>query len=186
MVANSLTSLFEEGTEAQKAFALITIGIDTAEAISGLTAASEQNALNGVSFGAAGIIQFATGIARILTNIASAKNYLGFADGGWTGPGDKYKPAGIVHADEYVVPKNIVHSQPAQYHLSALESMRIRGYSDGGLVTNSLTSDTNQSMMISNLMKSMPAPIIGVEEITRVQNRISVKQKAAGGSPFQK
>lgn len=29
----------------------------------------------------------------------------GFADGGWTGPGSKYQPAGIVHADEYVMTK---------------------------------------------------------------------------------
>ena len=29
----------------------------------------------------------------------------GFARGGWTGPGDRMKPAGIVHADEFVVNK---------------------------------------------------------------------------------
>lgn len=29
----------------------------------------------------------------------------GFAGGGWTGPGAKYQPAGIVHADEFVVNK---------------------------------------------------------------------------------
>jgi len=29
----------------------------------------------------------------------------GFAEGGYTGPGSKYKVAGLVHADEYVIPK---------------------------------------------------------------------------------
>jgi TP901 family phage tail tape measure protein len=30
----------------------------------------------------------------------------GFAGGGWTGPGAKYQPAGVVHADEFVVNKS--------------------------------------------------------------------------------
>lgn len=29
----------------------------------------------------------------------------GFSRGGWTGPGSKYQPAGVVHADEYVINK---------------------------------------------------------------------------------
>ena len=32
-------------------------------------------------------------------------SFTGHADGGWTGPGSKYQPAGIVHADEYVIKK---------------------------------------------------------------------------------
>lgn len=39
----------------------------------------------------------------------------GFADGGWTGPGSKHQPAGIVHADEFVLSKRARNS---------LESMR--------------------------------------------------------------
>jgi DNA-binding transcriptional MerR regulator len=31
--------------------------------------------------------------------------FAGYDKGGWTGPGSKYEPAGIVHADEYVIPK---------------------------------------------------------------------------------
>ncbi|MCW1249662.1 tape measure protein [Acaricomes phytoseiuli] len=31
---------------------------------------------------------------------------LGFARGGWTGPGSMYQPAGIVHADEFVIRKS--------------------------------------------------------------------------------
>jgi hypothetical protein len=33
----------------------------------------------------------------------SAFNKNAYAEGGWTGPGSKYQPAGIVHADEFVV-----------------------------------------------------------------------------------
>jgi hypothetical protein len=60
----------------QKAQTLIQIGIDTAKAISGLTASSNQNPANGVTAGLAGAVQFATGLARILTNVAKAKQLL--------------------------------------------------------------------------------------------------------------
>jgi hypothetical protein len=59
-----------------KASALIQIGIDTAKAISALVAASNTNPLNGVTAGAAGIAQFASGIIQIATNVAKAKQIL--------------------------------------------------------------------------------------------------------------
>ena len=80
-----------------KASALIQIGIDTARAISSLVAASQSNPLNGVSFGAAGIAQFASGIIQIVTNVVKAKQILsspgstpaaGGGGGGGGGGGD--------------------------------------------------------------------------------------------------
>ena len=71
-----LESLFAGNEKAEKAFALAKIGIDTAKAISSLTANSEANPANAVTFGGAGIIQFATGLIRIVSNIASAKKLL--------------------------------------------------------------------------------------------------------------
>ena len=59
-----------------KATALIQIGIDTAKAISALVAASNTNPLNGVTAGAAGIAQFASGIIQIATNVVKAKQLL--------------------------------------------------------------------------------------------------------------
>ena len=74
-----------------KASALIQIGIDTAKAISALVAASNSNPFNGVSAGAAGIAQFASGILQITTNIAKAKTLLtnpsGTVSGGGGGGG---------------------------------------------------------------------------------------------------
>lgn len=66
----------------------------------------------------------------------------GFADGGWTGPGGKYQPVGVVHAGEHVQPQRIVREPGA---LSFLERIRrdgfrntlasLRdGYAEGGLV----------------------------------------------------
>lgn len=59
----------------------------------------------------------------------------GFADGGYTGPGGKYQPAGIVHAGEFVSTQETL-SKPS--NRAALEFMHrggvIRGYAGGGLV----------------------------------------------------
>ncbi|PHN06937.1 coiled-coil domain-containing protein [Flavilitoribacter nigricans] len=65
-----------EHVAAQKIATLAQIALDTASAISSLTANSEANPTNAVTFGAAGIAQFIAGIARITTNIAKAKSVL--------------------------------------------------------------------------------------------------------------
>lgn len=63
----------------------------------------------------------------------------GYADGGWTGPGSKYQPAGVVHADEFVVQKSsrrsIESARPGL--LDALNrhgARALAGYASGGLV----------------------------------------------------
>ena len=60
----------------QKALTLAQIGIDTAKAISSLTAMSAGNPANAVTGGVAGAIQYASGLAAILSNIAQAKQLL--------------------------------------------------------------------------------------------------------------
>lgn len=62
-----------------------------------------------------------------------------FAFGGYTGPGGKFEPAGIVHRGEYVLPQEIVRQSGA---LAFLERLRrqgmsaLKGYASGGLVSN--------------------------------------------------
>ena len=75
----------------------------------------------------------------------------GFAGGGWTGPGSKYKPAGLVHADEHVQPKRIVNEPGALpfleqirrngfrntiSQLQASMASRLAGYAEGGYVSD--------------------------------------------------
>lgn len=60
-----------------------------------------------------------------------------FADGGWTGPGSKYTPAGLVHADEFVVQKAsrriFERENPGLLdHINRYGTFA--GYADGGLV----------------------------------------------------
>lgn len=57
-----------------------------------------------------------------------------FAAGGFTGPGGKYQPAGIVHAGEYVFDAASVK----RIGVGALDAMRMRGYAEGGYVSPSM------------------------------------------------
>ncbi len=58
---------------------------------------------------------------------------LGFADGGFTGQGGKYEPAGVVHRGEYVFSKETVQRLGAA-NLDRLHRSARKGYASGGLV----------------------------------------------------
>lgn len=61
----------------------------------------------------------------------------GYADGGWTGPGGKYQPAGIVHGDEFVVNK-ASRRKFEKSHPGALDYLNnygeLPGFASGGRV----------------------------------------------------
>lgn len=91
------------------------------------------------SFGTAAV----AGLIALAALLAFAKG--SFADGGFTGPGGKYQPAGIVHAGEHVTRQEVVRQPGARQFLddfntrgmAALQSWQ--GYADGGLVTSADT-----------------------------------------------
>ncbi|MFS4552609.1 phage tail length tape measure family protein [Comamonas resistens] len=64
----------------------------------------------------------------------------GFSSGGWTGPGTKFQPAGIVHANEFVNRQEVVRQPGALAFLTRFNQIGMaalkgwRGYADGGLV----------------------------------------------------
>ena len=89
-------------------------------------------------------------IGTVASAVLSAKSFAdGFAEGGFTGPGGKYEPAGVVHRGEYVVPAHIVSDPKYSGHLSSLESAR-QGYFDGGIVAPSpnITVNANDSALL--------------------------------------
>jgi hypothetical protein len=53
--------------------------------------------------------------SAILSVIKSIGGVFGFAEGGYTGEGGKYEPAGIVHAGEYVMPQSSVREWGAGF-----------------------------------------------------------------------
>lgn len=74
---------------------------------------------------------------KVIPEIGTVNLPAGFAAGGWTGPGAKYTPAGIVHADEFVVKKSsrrrFERENPGLLdHVNRTGSMS--GYASGGLV----------------------------------------------------
>lgn len=80
-------------------------------------------------------------IFRIKSLIASGS----YASGGYTGPGGKYQPAGVVHKGEYVVPKEQVNQRTGLPYATALGGVAAgsrgnqqSGYAGGGLVGGGL------------------------------------------------
>lgn len=188
MVFNAASGLARQGSEEQKILALTAIGIDTAEAIAHLTEKSEDNPLNSVTFGAAGVIQFAAGIARILANISAAKNYI---SGAAAGGGDFMTngPSLLLVGDnpggrERVTVEPISGKGETKIYGPGLMAMAgggtlTSGGDPGGVITNSLTSEANQNLATQNAIKRMAKQeiVVSVKEITRVQNKIQVKER---------
>lgn len=162
-------SLFEEDSEAYKGLATAQALINTYLAATAALASGSK--INPVF----GIISAAVAVANGLASVAKI-NGIEFAEGGWTGPGGKWDPVGIVHADEYVTPKRVKNLPQAQPHIAALESMRLRGYADGGLVTNSISQPVNDQFALANVIKNLPPAELSVKEVTKVQKRIRVKE----------
>jgi hypothetical protein len=66
--------------------------------------------------------------------------WFGFDEGGYTGAGGKYQPAGVVHRGEYVLPQEVVREPGALQFLRAFHEYGmdffggLPGFADGGLV----------------------------------------------------
>ncbi len=168
-----LSSLAEDQSEEQKVLALASIAADTAAAIAGGVASSQDLPYPG------NLAAMASSIAAILAAVANAKSVIdGYAEGGYTGPGAKHQPAGVVHKGEYVVPKHIVDNPKYAGDISKLESVR-KGYADGGFVTHRGTEEINNIMLMANIFKNMPPAVVSAKEITRKQRGLIVKENIA-------
>lgn len=166
--------LFDESTAAYKILASAQTLISTY-----LSAQKAFEALAGIPIVGPGLGGAAAGLAILqgLERVA-AINDVEFFDGGYTGVGHPRQAAGVVHMDEYVTPSKVVHRPEAQPHLQALERMR-GGYFDGGFVTNQNVAGAQQSLMMMNAIKMLPAPVVGVREVTKVQNRVKMREAQA-------
>lgn len=81
----------------------------------------------------------------------------GYADGGYTGDGDRYEVAGVVHRGEYVVPKPIMDNPRVVDAVGTIEAIRRNkilgsgvpsgtpsaGYADGGYTSAAPAVDTS-------------------------------------------
>jgi hypothetical protein len=133
---------------------------------------------------ALGAINAAIAVAQGLAQVA-AINGIEFAEGGYTGAGGKYEYAGRVHKGEVVWNQEDVAKVGGPMAANAMRPtyglrQGVNGYNfDGGLVTNSISTPINQQLEIANIVKNMPAPVVGVKEVTKMQNRVRVKEQAS-------
>jgi TP901 family phage tail tape measure protein len=86
-----------------------------------------------------------------------------YATGGWTGPGAKYKPAGVVHADEFVFTKEATNALGTDY-LYGLMNSATRGYSSGGAVAK--TSASYATSFATQQTIRLAAPGISIVELS--------------------
>ena len=83
-------------------------------------------------------------IILALTNQLNSGNY---AQGGYTGAGGKYEPAGVVHKGEYVVPKHMVNQSTGLPYANAMGQI-LNGYAGGGFVRPAPTVVQNGGGMV--------------------------------------
>jgi hypothetical protein len=156
-VGNALIKDQKKLEKFNKANALIQIGIDTAKAISSLVAASQSNPFNGVTAGAAGIAQFASGIIQIVTNIAKAKQIL--TSGGTPSAGGGGGTAEATGGST----TNVAQQVPA--------SAQLFGAANSGNVVSAGGGTANSSMTVT--------AVVSETQITNVQNKITKINKNA-------
>ncbi len=182
IVSGAIAGLAAEGSAIQRGLTLTSIAFDTAAALTGGIKAAQSIPYPG------NLVAMATTIATILGNIAAAKQALtgsGFSEGGYTGDGPKYKPAGVVHAGEVVWSQADVAKAGGAEAVNRMRptyrpAMKNSGsYADGGLVTNVSTNAINQQMIIANALKNLPPSVVGIVELNRVQKRVDIKQSTA-------
>jgi len=139
-----------------KANALIQIGIDTAKAISALVAASQSNPFNGVTAGAAGIAQFASGIIQIATNVAKAKQIL-------TSGGSPSAGGGGTSSESTGGGANVAQQVP--------QAAQLFGSANTGNVISAGGGTASTNMTVT--------AVVSETQITNVQNKITKINKNA-------
>lgn len=133
------------------------------------------------------------GVAAVLASgLGAVSKMRGFADGGYTGRGGKYEPAGIVHRGEYVLPQEVVRALGIE-RLDALRAMftnapRISGsYANGGYVATrgtalvNATAPSSESVLQSQQIAAMRGMgeaqiVLPVETLNAVQRRVTVRE----------
>lgn len=96
----------------------------------------------GAAFGGGGGAAASAGSTAAGYSSDVLSKWQGFDEGGYTGPGGKFEPAGIVHGGEVVIRKEVVDQPGMKEYLTRLNK---RGYADGGYVGLSGSSGGSSS-----------------------------------------
>lgn len=116
---------------AQQSFALAQAGMNVWKAAS--DAYANEPGTVWQKMGAAALATIESGTFVSMIQAATPK---GFANGGYTGHGGKYEPAGVVHKGEGVLTQEEVKALGGPQGFEDLRKSIRRGYATGGLVTD--------------------------------------------------
>lgn len=137
------SGIYKAAFAASKAFAI-------AQSLVSIQQGIAMAAANPFPYNIAAMASVAAATASIVSNIAAVAD-VGFAAGGFTGPGGKYQPAGVVHKGEYVFDQAATN----RIGVSNLEALRNGGSLDAtlskpGFGTGAQNVNNNSSAMTLN------------------------------------
>ena len=135
-LSGALMGLVDQSSSAYAALYSIQKSFNLAQAImNGYTAISAAWASAPFPYNM-GAVTMATVQSGVLQAAIQAATPKGFSDGGYTGHGGKYEPAGIVHKGEGVLSQEEVKALGGPQGFEDLRKSIRRGYSAGGLVAD--------------------------------------------------
>ena len=191
--------LAAEGSDVAKAFfalekavAIAGVFVNLGRELSALAAATKVESLSVAGIPGASLAVEAKGAALAVASkvraginaaLIAKQAISGFAEGGYTGHGGKYEPAGVVHRGEYVLPQEVVRSIGVG-NLDSLRSMFTRqapgrqSYATGGLVGATLPSTSMFAAQAAAEANTMVLqPVLPVESLRTVQQRVAVREQ---------
>jgi len=151
--------------ELKKALSVVEIGISTAAAV------MKNNEIAGIVLGSAlNIVTIAMGAAQVAAVLAQQMPEANFAEGGWTGTGNKYDKKGVVHAEEFVVKRGA-----AERNRPILEEMN-KGAAFGRMGSDSkaLMGELAQN----NIAKNIAGKLVGQNSIVDIKRDFTSSRNA--------
>lgn len=119
----------------------------------------------------------------ITSSVGGLRAALGFAQGGYTGRGGKYEPAGVVHRGEYVIPKEHVNQRTGLPNADALGRLQRGssgpGYANGGYVRPAPAQSSSAAVALSAM---------GVQQFQQIMSaalRVYLDGQTISGSSAQ-
>lgn len=107
----------------------------------------------------------------------ATRTLTGYAEGGYTGDGDRYEVAGVVHRGEYVVPKPIMRNPKVVDAVGTIEAIRrqqgrttastapwaAKGYAEGGQVAQSAPAQSCEDL--TKAVEGLKAAAKSIEKV---------------------
>jgi hypothetical protein len=180
---SALAATFAEGSDLQRAAALTNAGVNLGTALGNIVATSSAPSPDNLATGGiAGVIKYGALLAQVLSAFAQVKSIIGGAAAGGgsfytKGPtmllvGDN--PGGVERIDVSPISgrgKTVVNKNSNLVAMAGGGSL----IADGGASISNISKAVQNSFDMETMLRRLPAPIVQVSEINRVNNNVSKK-----------